>query len=48
MNGAGTLDEGPSPGRCPVDEQHMPSHHKRLVQQDDLKRRVQLPWNVIS
>ena len=31
MNGAGTLDEGPSPGRCLVGQQHRPSRHQKLA-----------------
>ena len=28
VNGTGTLSEGPLPDRCPVGEQHRPSHHQ--------------------
>ena len=31
MNGTGTLDEGPSPVRCPVGEQHRPSRHQKTA-----------------
>ena len=30
-NGAGTFDEGPSPGRCLVGEQRRPSRHQKLA-----------------
>ena len=31
VNGAGTLREGPSPGRCPVGEQHRPGRHQKTA-----------------
>ena len=31
VNGAGTLREGPSPGRCPVGEQRGPSRHQKTA-----------------
>ena len=38
MNEAGTLDEGPSPGMCPVGEQRRPSRHQKLAGTGWLKK----------
>ena len=31
VNGAGTLREGPSPGRCPLGKQRRPSRHQKTA-----------------
>ena len=31
LNGAGTLREGPSPGRCPLGKQRRPSRHQKTA-----------------